>query len=190
LLVLLFLIGEKMGALLTEGEARFTAGSLNDMFGSANIAATFAKIEELRKTFPHLLNPANNPGPKAARRQTLRFAAFLLTDELLFNGTYPAPRLRAWLKWLTWLGGHQGGTRTLNGAAFNGTGSQLVLNVLSQALPPGGQPSPVRFSWTHNTNVNQFTVAGNTNAGFSIDVVSPQHSEVNANGDDEDDINP
>lgn len=178
-----------MGGLLVEGEARFAVGSLNEMFGT-NIASTFKKVEDLRKTFPRLLDPANNPGPKAARRQTLRFAAFLLTDEVIFNGEYPAPRLKAWLKWLTWLGGYQGGTLTLNGATFNGTASQLVLKVLSQALPLGGQPSPVHFSWTHKSNEGLFSVDGKTNAGFSIDVVSPRHSEVNANGDDEDDINP
>jgi hypothetical protein len=179
-----------MGNLLSKAEGRFTAGSLNDMFGPTNIAATFAEIEDLRRTFPHLLNPANNPGPKAARKQTLRFAAFLITDEVLFDGLYPAPRLRAWLRWLTWLGTQTGGTRTLNGASFNGTASQLILHVLATAMPPGGPPSPVQFSWTHNSAVGQFAVAGKTNAGFSIEVVSRRNSEVSANGDDEDDINP
>ena len=93
-----------MGDFMDEAEGTFTAGSLNAMFGAANVATTFAQIEQLRVTFPRLLNPANNPGPKAARRQTLRFAAFLITDEVLFNGNYPAPKLKTWLKWLTWLG--------------------------------------------------------------------------------------
>ncbi len=169
-------------------EGAFTAGSLNSLFSSGNIAATFAKIEQLRATFPNFLNPANNPGPKQARRQTLQFAAFLITDEVVFNGNYPAPKFKTWLKWLTWLGTQNGGTITMNGAAFNGTASQLMLRVLTQALPPGGQPSPVHFSWTHDRNVGQFSVAGITNAGFSIAIISRKHSEVGGNGDDEDDV--
>ncbi len=179
-----------MGNFMDKEEGTFTAGSLNDMFGDTNIDDTFAKIEQLRVTFPRLLNPANNPGPKAARRQTLRFAAFLITDEVLFNGNYPAPRFRAWLKWLTWLGKQQGGTLTLDGSPFSGTASQLMLRVLSRALPPGGPPSTVHFSWNHDSHINQFAVSGTTNTGFSIDIVSPRHSDVTANGDDEDDIDP
>jgi hypothetical protein len=179
-----------MGDLLTDKEAMFTAGSLNDMFSPTKIVDTHKKIENLRKVYPRLLDPAGNPGPKAARRQTLRFAAFLLTDELTFSGRSPAPRFKAWLKWLTWLGSYEGGTLTLNGLPFNGTASQLVLTVLSQALPPSRQPSPVQFSWTHKSAEALFSVDGKTNAGFSIDVVSRKHFEVNANSDDEDEIDP
>jgi hypothetical protein len=179
-----------MGDFMDDKQATFTAGSLNELFGPTKIAATFAQLEQLRKTFPHLLNPANNPGPKAARRQTLRFVAFLITDEVVFNGNYPAPRFRGWLKWLTWLGKQSGGTLTLNGATFNGTASQLMLQVLSQALPRGGQPSTVHFGWTHKSDIALFKVTAITNSGFSIDLVTPDHSEVNANGDDEDNIDP
>ena len=177
-----------MGDFMGSKEGAFTAGSLNSMFGANNIAATFDKIEKLRKAFPNLLNPANNPGPKEARRQTLRFAALLITDEVVFSGNYPAPKFKTWLKWLTWLGKQSGGTITLNGAVFNGTASQLMLRVLAQALPPGGQPSPIHFSWRHDSHIAQFLVAGTTNAGFEIEIVSRRHSEVGGNGDDEDDI--
>ncbi len=179
-----------MGDFMDKDEGTFAVGSLNDLFSATNIATTFAEVEQLRVTFPHLFNPANNPGPKNARKQTLRFAGFLITDQVLFDGFYPAPRFRKWLKWLTWLDTVQGGTLTLNGAAFNGTAGQLVLQVLKKALPPGGQPSPVSFSWTHDSNIANFAVVGTTNAGFSVGLVSPDHSEVNANSDDEDDINP
>ena len=32
---------------------------------------------------------------------------------MVFNGNYPAPRFRAWLKWLTWPGTQQGGSPAL-----------------------------------------------------------------------------
>src|SRR6201996_3145082 len=180
-----------MGDFMDKDEGTFAVGSLNDLFGPANIATTFATVEQLRVTFPHLFNPANNPGPKNVRKQTLRFAGFLITDQILFDGLYPAPRFRKWLKWLTWLDTVQGGTLTLNGAAFNGSAGQLVLQVLKQALPPGGQPSPVRFDWTHNSSIANFAVEATTNAGgYTVGLVSPDHSEVNTNSDDEDDINP
>ncbi|QOZ55866.1 hypothetical protein XH90_34180 [Bradyrhizobium sp. CCBAU 53338] len=68
-----------MGDFIGAAGAAFTTGSLNWMFDT-DIKATFATIEELRKTFPNLLLPMQNPGPKEARKQTLRFAAFLLTE--------------------------------------------------------------------------------------------------------------
>ena len=178
-----------MGDFLSKDEGTFTAQSLNDMFSAGNIGNTFAKLEELRKTFPHLLNPANNLGPKDARKQTLRFAAFLTTDELVFSGLYPAPKFRAWLKWLTWLGTQNGGTLKLNNANFNGTASQLILQVLAQALPPGGPPTAtgIVFNWTIGA-ANQFGVSATTNQQFSINVTSIDHSQVNAHSDDEDDI--
>jgi hypothetical protein len=178
-----------MGDFLSKEEGIFVTGSLNDMFGPTNIAATFARIEQLRKTFPHLFNPANNPGPKAARRQTLRFAAFLINDEVQFDGTYPAPKFKQWLKWLTWLGAHNGGTLTLNNANVNGTASQLILKVLALALPPGGNPTAVRFGFTLDNSGNQFGVsATTTNPLFHIDVTSVDHTQVTANSDDEDDV--
>ncbi|MBR0793993.1 hypothetical protein JQ615_01175 [Bradyrhizobium jicamae] len=179
-----------MGDFLSKDEGTFTANSLNDMFSAGNIGATFAKVEELRKTFPHLLNPANNPGPRAARKQTVRFAAFLLTDDLLFSGIYPAPKFRAWLKWLTWVGTQTGGQLRLNGTNFNGTASQLILQVLAQALPPGGRPASggVVFNWTSDPTGNQFGITATTTPQFSIDVTAVNVSHVNANSDDEDDI--
>ena len=178
-----------MGDFLSKEEGTFVAGTLNEMFGPTKIAATFARIEQLRKTFPHLFRPANNPGPKAARRQTLRFAAFLINDEVQFNGNYPAPKFRQWLKWLTWLGTQNGGTLKLNNANFNGTASQLILNVLAQALPPGGNPTAVHFSFILDNSGNQFGVSATTTSQiFSVEVTSVDHTRVNANSDDEDDV--
>ncbi len=177
-----------MGNLLSKDEGTFTAQTLNDMFSNANIATTFALVEQLRKTYKHLLDPANNPDTKAARKQTLRFAAFLINDELVFTGVYPAPKFKQWLKWLTWLGKQTGGTLMLNNANFNGTASQLILKVLAQALPSGGTPAPVTFHWSIDSSGNQFAVSAVTNAGFSISVISVDHSHANANSDDEDDV--
>jgi hypothetical protein len=177
-----------MGNLLSKDEGTFTAQSLNDMFSSANIATTFARVEQLRNTYRHLLDPVNNPGPKAARRQTLRFAAFLINDELVFTGVSPAPKFKQWLKWLTWLGQQTGGTLKLNNASFNGTASQLILKVLALALPHNGTPAPVRFDWSNDSSGSQFAVSAVTNAGFSISVVSVDYSHANANSDDEDDV--
>ncbi len=177
-----------MGDLLSKEEATFVGGSLNDMFSITNIAATFAQIEELRKTFPQLLNPVNTADPKAVRKQTLRFTAFLINDEVNFNGNYPAPKFRQWLKWLTWLDKQNGGTLKLNKGNFSGTASQLILQVMAQALPPGGPPTPIQFNWHQDNTGNQFAVTATTNAGFLIDVVSINHSQVNANSDDEDDV--
>lgn len=98
-----------MGAFLGAQQARFTTNTLNDQFGPQNIAATFATIEELRKTYPNLLNPKPNPGPREKRRQTLRFAAFLLNGDNVLDGTYPAARLNGWFRWLTWLFTQTGG---------------------------------------------------------------------------------
>lgn len=178
-----------MGSLLLIGEGKFAANTLNDMFDADNIADTFAKIEELRKTFPNLLNPMPNPGPKDARRQTLRFAAFLITDQVVFGGTYPAPKFKKWLKWLTWLDSKAGGKQTLNDLDYGGSGSQLVLKILSEALPPGGPPSPVRFDWSNDATGNNFGVAAWDAGGkFAIKVTSVDHSKVSANSDDEDDV--
>lgn len=175
-----------MGSLLLTGEGQFAANSLNDLFGSANIANTFASVEELRTLYPNLLNPIKNPSPREARRQTLRFAAFLLTDVVVFDGTYPAPKFRKWLKWLTWLDAKGGGKVTLNGLDYPGTGGELILKILAEALPPGGPASPVRFDWSLDNN--NFGVAAVDAGGFSVRVTSVDHSKVSSNGDDEDDI--
>lgn len=177
-----------MGDFMDREEGTFTAGTLNQMFGPQSIAGTFAQIEELRDIFPNLLNPKNNATAREARKQTLRFAGFLITDELTFDGTYPAPKFKAWLKWLTWMDRVPGGTLILDNGYFGGTAGGLILEVLSQALPPGGQPSPVHFSWNHDNDIHNFNVTGTTRPGFSISVTSPRHSEVNANSDDEDDV--
>jgi hypothetical protein len=177
-----------MGDLLSKEEAKFAAGSLNDMFSTTNIAATFAQIEQLRKTFPHLFNPTNTADSKVARKQTLRFAAFLINDEVSFNGNYPAPKFRQWLKWLTWLDGQNGGTLKLNNANFKGTASQLILQVMAQALPPGGPPTPIQFSWSQDNTGKQFSVIATTNAGLRINLVSVNSSQVDVNSDDQDDV--
>jgi hypothetical protein len=174
-----------MGDFIGAQGAAFTTGSLNWMFGT-NINATFATIESLRDTFPNLLLPMQNTGPKQARKQTLRFAAFLLTDEVTFDGNYPAPHFKHWLKWLTWLGKKAGGTVTLDGADYPGKASELILDVMARALPHGGTPAPIHFSWTNDAAVAHFTVAGTTIGGFRIDIISPDHGHVAANSDDED----
>ena len=176
-----------MGSFISPGQAQFTTDTLNDQFGPQNIAATFATVENLRKTHPNLLNPILNPGPRKKRKQTLRFAAFQINDNLVFDpALYPAPHFNKWLKWLSWLQGQGTGTFTLDGAAFQGTGGELVVKVLAGALPPGGVPSPVRFSFTHDSNISHLRVDGSTSPTFQVDVTSPDHSEIN--GKDEDDI--
>jgi hypothetical protein len=40
-----------MGSFLNPGQAQFTQDTLNDQFGPQNVAATFAMVERLRKTF-------------------------------------------------------------------------------------------------------------------------------------------
>ena len=177
-----------MGDFMDRAQGTFTAGTLNDLFGPRNVGATFTQIEELRKTFPNLLNPKNAPTNKEARRQTLRFAGFLITDEMTFDGTYPAPKFKAWLKWLTWMDRVPGGTLILDNGFFAGTAGGLILQVLAQALPPGGPSSPVHFRWNHDNNITNFKVTGTTRPGFCVTITSPRHSEVNANSDDEDDV--
>jgi hypothetical protein len=174
-----------VGGFLNTGQARAAAVGLNDQFGPNNIAATFATIEELRKTFPNLLNPMQNPGPKDRRKQTLRFAAFQINDQLIFDQAYPALRYNNWLKWLTWLYTQQGNL-SLNGAAFNGTAGDLITQVLAQALPPGGSPSTVEFRYTHDPIVANFSVDATTNPNFLVHVHAPNASQVN--GSDEDDV--
>ena len=174
-----------MGSFLNPGQAQFTQDTLNDQFGPQNVAATFAMVERLRKTFPNLLNPKQNPTPREKRKQTLRFAAFQINDNLVFDGTYPAPHFNKWLKWLTFVYKQQGNL-TLDNAPFNGTAGDLIVKVLATALPPGGPPSPVHFTFSHDTNIAHFAVVATTAPNFHVDVTSPDHSEVN--GADEDDV--
>jgi hypothetical protein len=174
-----------MGDLLLTAQAQFTTDTLNDQFGPQNVGATFATIEELRKTFPNLLNPKQQPTVREKRKQTPRFAALQINDGLVFDGTYPAPKFTKWLKWLTWLNTQQGNL-ILDGGHFNGTAGELVVQVLAKALPPGGQPSPVQFSFSHDSNVGHFKVEAITIGSFHVNVTSPDHSEVN--GVDEDDV--
>lgn len=175
-----------MGGFIGAGSTTFVTGTLNDQFGSANIQATFDKVEELRKTFPNLLNPKQNPTVKEKRRQTLRFAAFQLQDELVFNSFYPAPRFNKWLKYLSWLHAYSTGTFTLDSAQFNGTAGALIVQVLAQALPPGGQPHAVEFSYKHDPDLGSVEVHATTTPNFTISVISPDHSEVT--GSDEDNV--
>src|ERR1700730_3246104 len=119
-----------MGSFIGAAQAQFTQDTLNDQFGPQNVATTFATVEELRKTFPNLLNPLQKPSPREKRKQSLRFAAFQINDGLVFDGTYPAPHFNKWLKWLTWLQIQAKGTFTLDGAAFNQTAGELIVQVL------------------------------------------------------------
>jgi hypothetical protein len=107
-----------MGGFVGPSSTSFVTGTLNDQFGSANIVTTFKEIEELRKTFPNLLNPKPNPSAQERRKQTLRFAAFQIQDGLVFNQFYPAPKFTKWLKYLTWLYMQTNGNFTLDGAVF------------------------------------------------------------------------
>lgn len=175
-----------MGGFVGPGSTSFVTGTLNDQFGPANIQATFKEIEELRKTFPNLLHPKASPSGKEKRRQTLRFAAFQIQDELVFNQFYPAPKFNKWLKYLTWLYMQQNGTFTLNGTQFNGTAGELIVSVLAKALPPGGTPSPIQFSYSHSSDIADLTVEATTTPNFGISVISPDHSEVT--GSDEDNV--
>ena len=175
-----------MGGFIGPGSASFVTGTLNDQFGSANIQATFKQVEELRKTFPNLLHPKKNPSAKEKRRQTLQFAAFQTQDELVFNQFYPAPKFNKWLKYLTWLYIQQNGTFTLDNSQFNDTAGELIVSVLAKALPPGGTPSPVQFSYNHSSDVADLTIKATTTPSFRIDVTSPDHSEVT--GSDEDNV--
>jgi hypothetical protein len=174
-----------MGGFVGPDSTSFVTGTLNDQFGSANIQATFKGIEELRKTFPNLLNPKQNPSAKERRKQTLRFAAFQIQDDLVFSNLYPAPKFTKWLKYLTWLYMQTNGTFTLDGASFSGTAGELIVKVLAQALPHGGTPKPVQFSYNHDSDASDLTVvATTTTTPFTISVTSPNQSEVSDNDED------
>jgi hypothetical protein len=173
-----------MGSFMSTGQAQVAADSLNGQFGPQNIASTFATIEELRKAFPNFLNPMQNPGPRDKRKQTLRFAAFQINDQINFSANYPAPKFTHWLRWLTWLNLQQNGLFTIDGAAFGGTAGQLVVKVLAQALPPGGNPSPINFAYIHDSDISNLAVEATTNPDFKIIVTAPKHSEVTGNDED------
>ncbi len=173
-----------MGGFIGASSTSFVTGTLNDQFGSANIQTTFKEIEELRKTFPNLLHPKQNPNGKEKRRQTLRFAAFQIQDALVFNQFYPAPKFNKWLKYLTWLYIQQNGTFTLDNTPFDGTAGELIVSVLAKALPPGGTPSPVQFSYNHAPDVADLAVEATTSPHFHISVTSPDHSEVTPSDED------
>jgi hypothetical protein len=172
-----------MGGFIGPGSVSFVSGTLNDQFGSGNIQDTFEKIETLRKVFPNLLHPKHSPTVKEKRKQTLRFAAFQLNDELTFNNFYPAPKFTKWLKYLTWLNMQQNGAFTLDGTPFSGTAGELIVQMLAKALPPGGPPSTVQFSYNHDPDVANLMVEATTSP-FGVTITSPDHSEVIGNDED------
>ena len=176
-----------MGGFLPGSDAEFTANSLNAQFGAQEIANTFKTIEQLRKTFPNLLNPMASPGPREKRKQTLRFAAFQINDAIAFSDLYPAPGFNKWLKWLTWLNTQKDGTFKIDGVNFNGSAAECIVTVMAKALPPGGPAKAVHFSWAHDSSIKRLKVeATTTTTPFEIAVTSPDHSDLK--DADEDDL--
>ncbi len=175
-----------MGDFFVASEARRAVNGLNWLFDD-DLSNTFQKVEKLRKVYPNLLNPTSTTDPWEVRKQTLRFAAFHVTDKVPFNtGGYPAKKFRKWLKYLTWLGQETGGTRKLNGNDYQGTAAALILEALQAALPPGGSPKKVLFKFDPGALK---VIVTTTSSPIRIEVSSKREQDgIPDNGDDEDDV--
>jgi hypothetical protein len=177
-----------MGGLLTRAQAVTVTKSLKWMFDD-DLQNTFAKVEQLRKVYPNFLDPTVAVGDaKAARKRTLRFAALLLTDGIPFDGSYPARKFKQWLKWLTWLDVKGGGTVKLDGATYNGSASELIIETLYKALPPGGNPTKVFFKWDEDANVGFTVLVKSSPATIEVISVKANHPSINEGSDDQDDV--
>jgi hypothetical protein len=181
-----------MGDLLAAKDARLVANTLNWLFND-DLANTFGKVEGLRAVFPNFLAPQTTTDPKMKRRQTLRFAAMLLTDGVPFNDDYPARKFRQWLKWLTWLQVKSGGSVKVNGTAVTGKASKHILDAIATALPHGGRARPVQFTWDEDSSTSGANFAVDivtTTTPITISIVSVRvnHPSVTEDGDAEDDV--
>lgn len=178
-----------MGGLLLARDAKLVTSTLDGMF-DGDLQKTFEKVELLRQLYPTFLNPTTAVGDaKALRKRTLRFAALLLTDGIIFDGTYPGRRFKQWLKWLTWLDQKSGGTVKRDNVSYTGPASELILETLYAALPPGGNPTKVIFKWDEDASTG-FKVLVTTGNPATIEIVSIKHNhpDIHEGSDDEDDV--
>lgn len=182
-----------MGDLLAVHDAMTVTNSLNKLFGP-DLDDTYEKVQKIRKIHSNFLNPsAGNAHHK--RRQTLRFAGFLLTDEVEFDGQYPARKFKQWMKWLTWIQEKGNtGTVTFNGAPSTEKPSKLILDALVYALPPqtGGMAKQVVFKWDEDstTEGTAFTLEIVTGNPTKITMRSVKHNHKTiADGSDDEDEN-
>jgi hypothetical protein len=179
------------------GVKKNATDSLNYLFDE-DIAKTFKNVEAIRVVVPTFLNPMWAKKKTELRKETLRYAAFHLTDELRYSNKYPAKKFQKFLKWLTWLGQQNGGDLKLDGAVWvppnDSTGtpidyapSNLLLYALQQALPPGGTAKPVKFL---NFSEGQLAVyVDRTTTPWTIEVHSQKENDTMPDhGDDEDDV--
>lgn len=97
-----------MGELFAAGPARLAGAGLTEMFNATNIRATRDRVNGLRTYFPGLLRSRDTAPPNTPTRQmTLRFAAWLLTSDIVYSPDDPSRgNFRDWLKWLTYLKKH------------------------------------------------------------------------------------
>ena len=182
---------------ITAGVKTNATDSLNYLF-EENLAATFLKVEYIRRAFPTFLNPTWARNKTQLRKETLRYAAFHLTDELRYSRKYPAKKFQKFLKWLTWLAQQSGGDLKLDGANWvppndsqgvqiDYAPSNLLLYALQQALPPGGTPSAIRFVDFSERALAVYVDRRTT--PWTIEVHSQKENDgMPDHGDDEDDV--
>jgi hypothetical protein len=179
-----------MGQLINVASALATANTLNWMFNT-NLANTIVVVGSLRTAVPELLKAINHP-PK--RRESLRFAAFLLNDQIPFTvndpvdhkGAKPKESFKKWLRWLTWIDLEDAaGWVDGNGHALASAPGFLIRQTIDAAL---ARPVPISFTWNEKAAGKPVLSIDTTNAAlWKIDMLSISVKGVNKNSDDEDD---
>jgi hypothetical protein len=185
-----------MGQFFGATAATSIAHSLNWMFDD-DFSNTRQTVMDLRKYFPDLLNYSGSAKP--SRKESLRFAAFLLNDQIPFSTQDPVDHnpnnskksFRKWLKWLTWIDLEDASNWTIKDGSNNslpGTPGQNIRHTISDALT---NKTKIKFSWNLDNSGGKSTLVIDKSNGnlWKISIVSQDVTKVN-NGDSDEDDNP
>jgi hypothetical protein len=181
---------------LSSKGAKAVVVSLNDMFGANGIKTTAANFSALSKLYPQLLQyDPKQTDPRKVRQSTLRFAAWVLTSDVVFSGPnvntlYPADKFIKWLKYCRWLDVSNEAKMpvTLNGQDPGQPPAQVIANTLYTALT-AKTPIPVAFGWDEDPDVKATSLevtCDPKNPPFVIDVTSPKADDIQINDDGDD----